>query len=159
MLYLNDFRSRRLNTIAATSPFEQKNRKTTQNNALKSIEMVGIFLFIWYSEIQYASIFILWWGQRGFKAALVVTGTYCELLTCISVVVSVVGGVKGTKNALSLDVLLLFHNVYQRRRHFVCVCGGGGGKGNLKIAALVLKGTFSSSLTCINIVVFVGVWK
>ena len=28
---------------------------------------------------------------------LVVTGTYCELLTCISVVVSIVGGVKGLK--------------------------------------------------------------
>ena len=34
------------------------------------------------------------------KFALVVTGTYFELLMCISVVVSVVGGVKGTKNAL-----------------------------------------------------------
>ena len=32
-----------------------------------------------------------------FQVALVVTGTYCELLTCISVVVSVVGRVKGTK--------------------------------------------------------------
>ena len=74
--------------------------------------MVGIFLFIWYSEIQYASIFILWWGQRGFKAALVVTGTYCELLTCISVVVSVVGGVKGTKNALSLEVPPPIRNEY-----------------------------------------------
>ena len=31
---------------------------------------------------------------------LVLTGTFCELLTCISVVMSVVGGVKGTKNAL-----------------------------------------------------------
>ena len=35
-----------------------------------------------------------------FKFALVVTSTYFELLMCISVVVSVVGGVKGTKNAL-----------------------------------------------------------
>ena len=103
--------------------------------------MIGIFLFIWYSDVQYASIFILLWGQREFKVALVVTGTYCELLTCISVVVSMVGGVKGTKNALSLDVPLLFHNVYQRRRHFVCVCvgGGGGGKGNLKLLRLSLK--------------------
>ena len=66
--------------------------------------MVGIFLFIWYSDVQYASIFILWWVQREFKVALVVTGTYCELLTCISVVKSVVGGVKGTINALSLEV-------------------------------------------------------
>ena len=68
--------------------------------------MVSIFLFIWYSGVQYASIIILWWGQREFKVALVVTGSYCELLTCISVVMSVVGGVKGTKNALSLEVPL-----------------------------------------------------
>ena len=66
--------------------------------------MEGIFLFIWYSDVQYASIFILWWGQREFKGALVVTGTYCELLTCISVVMSVVDGVKGTRNVLSLEV-------------------------------------------------------
>ena len=32
-----------------------------------------------------------------FKVALDVTGTYCELLTYISVVVSVVGRVKGAK--------------------------------------------------------------
>ena len=32
-----------------------------------------------------------------FKVALVVTGTNCELLTYIIVVVSVVGRVKGTK--------------------------------------------------------------
>ena len=31
---------------------------------------------------------------------LVVTGTFCELLMCISVVMSMVGKVKGTKNAL-----------------------------------------------------------
>ena len=43
LLYLFNFRSRRLNTIAATSPFKQKNRKTTQSNAHESIEMVGIF--------------------------------------------------------------------------------------------------------------------
>ena len=74
--------------------------------------MVGIFRFIWYSDVHYASIFILWWGQRIFRFALVVTGTYCELLTCISVVVSVVGGVKGTKNALSLEVHPRIRNVY-----------------------------------------------
>ena len=43
---------------------------------------------------------------------LVVTGTYCELLTCISVVVSVVGRVKGTKNVLSLEVPTPIRNVY-----------------------------------------------
>ena len=44
LLYLINFRSRRLNIIiAATSPFEQKNRKTTRSNAHKTIEMVGIF--------------------------------------------------------------------------------------------------------------------
>ena len=89
--------------------------------------MVGIFLFIWYSDVQYASIFILWWGQREFKVALVVTGTYCELLMRISVVVSVVGGVKGIKNALSLEVPPLIRNVYQRLRRFVCMLGGGVG--------------------------------
>ena len=74
--------------------------------------MVGIFLFIWYSDVQYVSIFILWWGQREFRVALVVTGTYCELLTCISVVVSMVGGVKMTKNALSLEEPPSIRNVY-----------------------------------------------
>ena len=69
-------------------------------------------MFIWYSDVQYASIFILWWGQREFKVALVVTGTYCELLTCISVVVSMVAGVKPTKNVLSLEVLPPIRNVY-----------------------------------------------
>ena len=49
-----------------------------------------------------------------------VTGTYCELSTCISVVVSVVGGVKRSKNALSVEVAPPIHNVYQRRR-FLCV--------------------------------------
>ena len=62
--------------------------------------MVGILLFIWYSDVQYASILILWWVERESKVALVITGTYCELLTCISVVVSLVGGVKRTKNVL-----------------------------------------------------------
>ena len=47
-----------------------------------------------------------------FKVALVVTGTYCELLTCISLVVSMVGGVKGTKNALSLEVPPVIRYVY-----------------------------------------------
>ena len=103
LLYLINFRSRRLKTTAATSPFEQKNRKTTRSNdlELETIEMVGIFLFIWYSDVQYASIFILWWVLRESKVALVVTGTYCELLTCISVVVPLVGGVKGTKMRFS----------------------------------------------------------
>ena len=74
--------------------------------------MVGIFLFIWYSDVQYASIFISWWGQKEFKVGLVVTDTYCELFTCISIVVSVVGGVKGTKKALSLEVPPSIRNVY-----------------------------------------------
>ena len=43
---------------------------------------------------------------------LVVTGTYCELLTCISVVVSMVGGVIATKNALPLEVPTQIRNVY-----------------------------------------------
>ena len=99
--------------MAATSPFEQKNRKTTRSKAHESIEMVGIFfLFIRYSDVQYASIFILWWGQREFRVALVVTGTYREFLTCISVVVSVVGWVKWTKNGLSLEVPPPIRNVY-----------------------------------------------
>ena len=75
------------------------------------------------------------------KVALVFTGTYCELLTCISVVVSVVGGVKGTKNALVVRIPPLIFNVYQPRR-FVCVrLGGGGGglKGNLKLLRLSLN--------------------
>ena len=43
LLYLINFTSRRQNTIAATSPFEQKNRKMTQSNVRKSIEIVAIF--------------------------------------------------------------------------------------------------------------------
>ena len=70
------------------------------------------FLFIWYSDVQYASIFILGWGQREFKVALAVTGSYCKLLTCISVVVSMVGWVKATKNVLSLKVPPPIRNVY-----------------------------------------------
>ena len=57
----------------------------------------------------------------GFKGNLkFVTGTYCELLTCIIVVVPVVGGVKGTKNALVVRGTSFHFYVYQRRR-FVCV--------------------------------------
>ena len=41
-----------MNTIAATSPFEQKNRKTTQSNANESMEMVGIF-FCLYGNLMY----------------------------------------------------------------------------------------------------------
>ena len=41
-----------MNTIAATSPFEQKNRKTTRSNAHESIEMVGIF-FCLYGNLMY----------------------------------------------------------------------------------------------------------
>ena len=53
---------------------------------------------------------------------------------------SVVGGVKGTKNALSFDVPPSIRNVYQRRRRFVCVCVWGGGvKGNLKLLRLSYK--------------------
>ena len=78
--------------------------------------------------------------SKGIKVALVVTFTYCKVLTCISVVVSVVGGVKGTKNALSLEVPPPIRNVYQRRSRFVSVRGGGGGgKGNLKLLRLSLK--------------------
>ena len=66
----------------------------TRSNAHESIEMVGISPVIWYSDVQCAPIFVLWWGQREFKVTLVVTGTYCEFLTCISVVVYVVVGVK-----------------------------------------------------------------
>ena len=47
------------------------------------------------------------------------------MLTCISVVVSVGGGVKGTlKLRLSLEGPPPIRNVYQRRRF---VRGGGGG--------------------------------
>ena len=68
---------------------------------------------------------------------LVVTGNYCELLSCISVVVPLVGGVKGTKMRLSLEVPPPIFNVYQRRR-FVCVHLGGL-KGNLKLMCLSLN--------------------
>ena len=57
---------------------------------------------------------------------------------------------------LSLDVPPPIFNVYQRRR-FVCVRWGA--KREFKTAALVLKCTSSNSLTCINVVIFVGVGK
>ena len=51
LLYLINFRSRRLNT---TATFEQKNRKTTQSNdlELETIEMVGIF-FCLHGTLMY----------------------------------------------------------------------------------------------------------
>ena len=79
----------------------------------------------------------LWWVLREIKVALVVAGTYCELLTCISVVLNVVGGVIGTKIRLSLEVPPWIFNVYQRRC-FVCVCVGGL-KRNLKLLRLSLN--------------------
>ena len=91
------------------------NRRTERRHEamlLSLLKWLVFFLFIWYSDVQYASIFLLWWGQREFKVALVVTGSYCDLLTCISVVVSMVGGVKATKNALSLKVPPPIRNVY-----------------------------------------------
>ena len=76
-------------------------------------------------------------GERGFKVALAITGTFCKLLTCISVVVSVGGGVKGTlKLRSSLEGPPPIRNVYQRRRF---VRGGGGGKNNLKLLRLSLE--------------------
>ena len=71
---------------------------------------------------------------------------------------SLVGGVKGTKMRLSLEVRPPIFNVYQRRR-FVCVHWGGGAKREFKTAALVLKCTSSKSLMRINVVIFVGVGK
>ena len=63
--------------------------------------------------------------KRGFKVALVITGTCCELLTCISVVLSVGGGVKGTlKLRLSLKGPPPIPNVYQRRCSFFLGRGG-----------------------------------
>ena len=70
---------------------------------------------------------------------------------------SVVGGVKGLKLRLSLEVPPPIINVYQRR-HFVFVLWGGA-KREFKTAALVLKCTSSNSLMCINVVIFVGVGK
>ena len=51
---------------------------------------------------------------------------------------SVVGGVKGTKMCLSLEVPPPIFNVYQRRR-FICVRWGGGLKDNLKLLRLSLN--------------------
>ena len=63
---------------------------------------------------------------------------------------------------LSLEVRPPIFNVYQPGR-FVCVRwgggGGGGAKWEFKTAALVLKCTLSNSLTCINVVIVVGVGK
>ena len=59
---------------------------------------------------------------------------------------------------LSLEVPPPIFNVYQRRR-FVCVRLGGGNKREFKTAVLILKCTSSNSLTCINVVIFVGVGK
>ena len=59
---------------------------------------------------------------------------------------------------LSLDVPPPIFNVYQRRR-FVCVRWGGGAKREFKTAVLVLKCTSSNSLTCISVIIFVGVGK
>ena len=62
---------------------------------------------------------------------------------------------------LSLEVSPPIFNVYQSSR-FVCVrwgVVGGGAKWEFKTAALVLKCTFSNSLTCINVVIVVGVGK
>ena len=51
----------------------------------------------------------------------------------------VVGGVKGTKMRLSLEVPPPIFNVYQRRR-FVCVrLGGGGGKREFRLLRLSLN--------------------
>ena len=85
-----------------------------------------------------------------------VTGTYCELLTCIIVVVPVAGGVKGTKMLSSSEVppsIFTCINVV-----VLCVCVGGT-KREFKTAVLVPKCTSSNLLSCINVVIFVGVGK
>ena len=53
---------------------------------------------------------------------------------------------------VSLQVPSPICNVYQRRVE-------GRGKRECKNAALITRGTFSDSLTCINVVIFVGVGK
>ena len=67
---------------------------------------------------------------------------------------SVGGGVKGT-------IKLVFRGTSSERVSTSSFCsgwgGGGGGKNNLKL--LRLRGTSSDSLTCINVVIFVGVGK
>ena len=61
---------------------------------------------------------------------LVITGTCCELLTCIFVVFSVGGEVKGTlKLRLSLEGRPPIPNVYQRRHLYFFLGGGGCGGG------------------------------
>ena len=65
---------------------------------------------------------------------------------------------KGTKNGLSLEVPTPIRNVY-KRHCFFCVCFFWVGGKEFKTAGLVFKRTSSSSLTCINVVVFVGVGK
>ena len=64
---------------------------------------------------------------------------------------------------LSLEVPPPIFSVYQCRRFVSVRWGGGGGgewlKGNFRNAAPVLKCTSSNLLTCINIVIFVGVRK
>ena len=61
---------------------------------------------------------------------------------------SLVGGVKGTKNALVVRGTSSDFNVYQRRR-FVCVHWGP--EMEIKTAADVLKCTSFNLLTCINV--------
>ena len=64
--------------------------------------------------------------KRGFKVALVIAGTCCELLTCISVVLSVGGGVKGTlKLRLSLKGPPPIPNVSTSLFFFFLGRGGG----------------------------------
>ena len=52
---------------------------------------------------------------------------------------SVVGGVKGTKNGLSLEVPTPIRNVYKRHRFFLCVFFFGWGERNLKLLGLSLN--------------------
>ena len=71
---------------------------------------------------------------------LVITGTCCELLTCISVVLSVVGGVKGTfKLRLSLEGPPPIPKVYQHRRSFFFLGGGEGGLNTFKRLRMSLE--------------------
>ena len=60
---------------------------------------------------------------------------------------------------LSLEVPPPIFNMYQRRRFVSVRWGGEGLKGNFRNAAIVLKCTSSNLLTCINVVIFVGVGK
>ena len=72
---------------------------------------------------------------------------------------SVVGGVKGTKNALVVRGTSSNFSRVSTSSFCVCVCWGGGAQREFKTAVLVLKCTSSNSLTCINVVIFVGVGK